>query len=238
MLVTLTQSMLRALFKALDFVEEVRAVWLRMKGDTVAPPPWQAAPGPEAPAAPQESRPKDPPPPAAHPEPSSRAKTMRMRAVKPPPEKPVVSKGEPKKAPAKPKPAASRKSTPPTRQPITGSTPPPVGGPAFETLLAAVGTERVATLTEELAIEGKTMPARVVWALAAAQGVLGRGLTGPQMSELLGKAGIPTAPNNLMRTIRQDAGTLFERNPGDGRAVILTLTAEGLRQARALGVMA
>lgn len=246
MMVQLTQKLLRALFKALDLVEEVRATWHRMRGEPNVPPPWAAEPGPSDAAGasppleplavntdgstPSEEE-EDPPPRPRKPRKRPTSKTVASSAAAEPKPRATSTSSAPEERP-------SRAGVKPRRQPVTGTQPPPVGGPPFQALLDAVGTPAVPVITEELAIDGKTMPARVVWALSAARTVLGRGLTGPEMSEALGKAGIPTAPNNLMRTIRQDGGALFERSPGEGRAVVLNLTATGLDRARSLGVLA
>lgn len=90
---------------------------------------------------------------------------------------------------------------------------------------------------ESVAVDGKTLPGRIVWALAHGQQALGRGLTSPEISRILDEVGVPTVNNNIMRAVRQDAGTLFLRRPGQGRAVHLSLTQEGCDVAgKLLGV--
>lgn len=90
---------------------------------------------------------------------------------------------------------------------------------------------------ESVAVDGKTLPGRIVWALAHAQQSLGRGLTSPEISRVLDEVGVPTVNNNIMRAVRQDGGKLFLRRPGQGRAVHLSLTQEGCDVAgKLLGV--
>jgi hypothetical protein len=85
-----------------------------------------------------------------------------------------------------------------------------------------------------MAVSGRTMPGRILWALWHSERMLQRGLTGPEVAELLTRAGVKTAPNNIMRAVRQDRGRFFSRNPSDGRAVQLMLTEEGRRMAQQL----
>ena len=220
MMVALTQKLFRILFRALDLVEEVRTALARARGETQTPP-WESPPPPSA-ADPDPQPPAPPPyaPPSAPPAPASAGRGRPRRA----------------RAPRAPQP---KRSTPSARKPAA-SAPQAQEDPdtAVQQILDAVAAGKMPALSPELAVAGKTMPARVIWSLSAAGVALGRGLTGPEMSALLTQSGVTTAANNIMRTIRQDGRTFFARTPGEGRAGILTLTPAGAAQAKELGLPA
>jgi len=113
--------------------------------------------------------------------------------------------------------------------------PAPTGnGDAFLEQVRKLGLEKP---DESVAVDGKTLPGRIVWALAHAQQTLGRGVTSPEISTMLDVVGVPTVNNSIMRAVRQDGGHLFLRRPGPGRAVHLSLTQDGCDVAgKLLGV--
>jgi hypothetical protein len=195
----LSQTILNSLFKALDVAEELRSAYLRLRGKPEESPPWDTAVSPSVPPAPEDV--EEPP----------LAETV-------PPRKPRAAKKPSRVKPAKAKPrgGAKKRASPPRATPAT-----------WESFLQSVGAGELAPPPADLALDGKTMNTRLLWAIVRAEQALGRGLTAPEVAQVLEAAGLKSAPSNIMRTVRQDGGKLFAKGPRSGNAVTLVLTEKG-----------
>ncbi|MEW5850443.1 MAG: hypothetical protein AB2A00_16785 [Myxococcota bacterium] len=203
----LSQRLLDGLFKALDFAEEIRGTVNRLRGKPTEPPPWEVSWPKGENAAPPASAPA-------------------VAVVGEPPSEDTTSR-----APRRAKPAATRKpASTAARRKSTPPAPSSTDSAALTTLTDALDRGTVPP-PAELELKGKPMLGRILWALAHSQALSGHGLTGPEVAKALTHAGIKTAPNNVMRAVRQDGGELFQREDGAGRAVVLVLTDEGRRAA-------
>ncbi len=233
----LSQKILQTLFRALDLAEEVRAVVSRMRGQATPPPPWDAPPAwpPPGDSDLKEDRARDDSARSY----SARKSTPPSPAVRPDPDAEGAYSAKPaRKTKSAAKPAAKKKAAAVKKRPAAQSSDAgTTTGGDLAAVAAALDRGEVTPLTESMEVHGRNLLARMVWALAASDKTVGRGLTGPDVAALITKAGIKTVPNNIMRAVRQDNGALFTRAPGEGRAVILTLTDEGRAQARALGLL-
>lgn len=227
----LSQKILQGLFRALDLADEVRATIDRMRGKPPAGAAWETVPPPSSsPLSSARGGPANTDTESGDANPNWQSyvrDTASPLAETKPARRRTGEAAAHKKA--KPAPRAKKKAA---------AAAPARGEPKndLQAILDVVGRGEFPTLTDALEVDGRSMLGRMVWALAAAEKVLGHGLSGPDVADLVGRLGIVTAPNNVMRAIRLDGGRLFEKGSGTGRALVLGLTEEGRAQARKLGL--
>lgn len=248
----IVHRLLDAFFRTLDAIDAVRdrvdqALGREPRPDPWAvewPPPGESGPFDDEPAraAPAEAAPPRPPPgpdkardevPRAAPaqaRTAGAAKTATSKAAAP-----KAAKGDPAVAAAMKKPGPKKKSASKRKGSVDRSGK-DLDSPRARAVVARLRDRGDKVVDEEAELDGKKVLARVVWALAAAEGAGSeKGLTTNDVSALLSlAAGIEVFATNIGRACR-DHKELIEESEPDGRSKRYVLTPAGHKAAAALG---
>jgi hypothetical protein len=111
-----------------------------------------------------------------------------------------------------------------------------VDSPRARAIMVWLREQGAAKLSVDAALDGKKLPARVAWALLAAERAGSeQGLTANDISSLLSAAAkVEVFATNIGRSLR-DEPTWFVETAPDGRSKRYRLTAAGKRRAQTLG---